>query len=162
LNYHSAEAVAVTAVDLVSTEDTETRVAAETVAVDMVETAVAVDTAEIAADQATVEIAVVQAMVEDQATAETLALAQTTAAAMAVDTKVDLIAVPDSVTIVADSKLVQISLLHPAKVAQAIGPLVVIKVLMQVDLVEMAIATIPVGVVQAVALRNQISTKIIK
>jgi hypothetical protein len=33
---------------------------------------------------------------------------------------------------------------------------------MQVDLVEMAIATIPVGVVQAVALRNQISTKIIK
>ena len=145
-------AVAETVVDRAFTAVTATRVAAETVVADMAEIAVAVvDTVETVEDLVMVETAVALATVEVLAMAEVLVPAQTTVVETAVDSKVDLIAV--------ETSLDPISLHHHATVALK-DLLVATKVQMLADRVEMATATTPVGVEQAVAQRKQVSTKI--
>lgn len=153
-------AVAETVVDRAFTAVTATRVAAETVVADMVEIAVAVvDTVETVEGLVMVETAVALATVEVLAMAEVLVPAQTTVVETVVDSKVGLIAVPDLEIIAVETSLDPISLHHHATVALK-DLLVATKVQMLADRVEMATATTPVGVEQAVAQRKQVSTKI--
>jgi hypothetical protein len=97
---------------------TATKAAAAMAVADMVEIAVAVvDTVEAVEVLVMVETAVALATVEVLAMAEVLALAQTTVVETAVDSKVDLIVVPDSATTAVAASPDQTFLLHRVKVA---------------------------------------------
>ena len=120
----------------------------------------AADTVETEAETvATAAIAVATvATVVVQATVATVVV-QATATAKAVDSKAVLTAVdPVTATTVVVTNPVEISHLLPAMV-EVKDPLVVTKVPMPVDLVEMEIATTPAGAVQVAVPRKPINSK---
>jgi len=152
LNCHNAEAVVVTVADLVSTEVTATRVAAEAAAADTKVVTAVVDS-------------VVETVVAVAIAVETVAVEAATVAdqATVVDTAVEMVAAEAAtVEIAVHVQLATaVSLVHPVKeVPQAKDHQVVTVVQTPVVQAETAIATTPVGVALAAVKRSQAITKI--